>query len=467
MQENKVQLSNSDKLLHADGLPPHERAWAMLSVSIGVGMASLDTAIANTALPAMADQLHATPAASVWIVNIYHLAMVATLLPFAAWSEIVGYRRMCIAGIALFTAASFACAMAWSLPALVTARLLQGLGASALMSVNGALLRMIYPAHLRGRGFGTNALVVAIGFALGPSVASMILSLWSWPWLFAINVPLGIVAVSLGLRVLPQSRLHSGSVDVMAALYTMGAFGLLILALSDAAHLASIPKIGIEFGLAATFFVLLLKREAGKKAPILPTDLFRRAAFALSSLTAVCTFACQSLAFVSLPFYFETVLNRSPVETGFLMTPWAVFVGIMAPIAGRLSDRYAPGLLGGIGLFVLAAGMVSLYLLSPQSTALDISWRMAVCGVGFGFFQAPNLKAIMGSAPPHRSGGASGIIAISRLTGQAFGAALVALCLSLSHHQGSSYALLLGALFASLACIVSFSRLFVTPAPVD
>ncbi len=439
----------------------------MLSVSIGVGMASLDTAIANTALPAMAEQLHATPAASVWIVNIYHLAMVATLLPFAAWSETVGYRRMCIAGIALFTVASFACAMAWSLPALVTARLLQGLGASALMSVNGALLRMIYPARLRGRGFGTNALVVAIGFALGPSVASLILSWWSWPWLFAINVPLGIIAVFLGLRVLPQSRSHNSRIDVMAALYAMGAFGLLILALSDAAHLASIPTIVVEFGLAAMFFVLLLWREVGKEAPILPTDLFRRAAFALSSLTAVCTFACQSLAFVSLPFYFETVLNRSPVETGFLMTPWAIFVGIMAPIAGRLSDRYAPGLLGGIGLSVLAGGMVSLYHLPPQSTALAISWRMAVCGIGFGFFQAPNLKAIMGSAPPHRSGGASGIIAISRLTGQAIGAALVALCLSLSPHQGSSYALLLGALFASLACIVSFSRLFVTPTPAD
>ncbi|SMP66488.1 MFS transporter, DHA2 family, multidrug resistance protein [Noviherbaspirillum suwonense] len=439
----------------------------MLSVCIGVGMASLDTAIANTALPAMAEQLHATPAASVWIINIYHLAMVATLLPLAALSEIVGYRRMCIAGVALFTAASLACALSGSLPALVTARLLQGLGASALMSVNGALLRVIYPAHLRGRGFGTNALVVAVGFALGPSVASMILSVWSWPWLFAINVPLGVIAVALGLRVLPRTARHGGRFDVMAAVYTMGAFGLLILALSDAAHLAPLPATLAELALAVLFFVLLLRHEAGKKAPILPTDLFRRPAFALSSLTAVCTFACQSLAFVSLPFYFESVLNRSPIETGFLMTPWAVFVGIMAPIAGRLSDRHSPGLLGGIGLAVLAAGMMSLYFLPLQSTALDISWRMAVCGIGFGFFQAPNLKAIMGSAPPHRSGGASGIIAISRLTGQSIGAALVALCLSLSSLHGASHALLLGALFAALACIASFSRLLVPVLPMD
>jgi DHA2 family multidrug resistance protein-like MFS transporter len=467
MQANTESLNDGEQNIPADGLPPRERARAMLSVCIGVGMASLDTAIANTALPAMAEQLHATPAASVWIINIYHLAMVATLLPLAAWSEIVGYRRMCIAGVALFTLASLACALAWSLPALVAARLLQGLGASALMSVNGALLRVIYPARLRGRGFGTNALVVAVGFALGPSVASMILSLWSWPWLFAINVPLGVIAVVLGVRVLPRTVRHAGSFDVMAALYTMGAFGLLILALSDAAHLAPAPATIAEFVLAGVFFVLLLRREAGKKAPILPTDLFRRAPFALSSLTAVCTFACQSLAFVSLPFYFETVLHRSPVETGFLMTPWAVFVGIMAPIAGRLSDRHSPGLLGGIGLAALAAGMVSLYFLPLQSTAFDISWRMAVCGVGFGFFQAPNLKAIMGSAPPHRSGGASGIVAISRLSGQSIGAALVALCLSLSAVQGASHALLLGALFATLASIASFSRLFVTTPAMD
>jgi DHA2 family multidrug resistance protein-like MFS transporter len=467
MQATMVSASSNKEEILADGLPPGERGWAMLSVCIGVGMASLDTAIANTALPAMAEQLHASPAASVWIINIYHLAMVATLLPLAAWSEFLGYRRVCIAGVALFTAASLACAMAWSLPALIGARLLQGLGASALMSVNGALLRTIYPAHLRGRGFGTNALVVAVGFALGPSVASMILSVWSWPWLFAINVPLGILAVVLGLRVLPHTKRHSGKFDVMAAMYTMGAFGLLILTLSDAAHLAPTRTILIELGLAVAFFSLLLRQEAGKRAPILPTDLFRRPTFALSSLTAVCTFSCQSLAFVSLPFYFETVLKRSPVETGFLMTPWAVFVGIMAPIAGRLSDRYSPGLLGGIGLGVLAGGMVSLYFLPAGSTALAISWRMAVCGVGFGFFQAPNLKAIMGSAPPHRSGGASGIVAISRLTGQSLGAALVALCLSLSSLQGAHYALLLGALFAALACIASFSRLFVATLPMD
>jgi DHA2 family multidrug resistance protein-like MFS transporter len=188
-----------------DGLPPARRL-AMLSVAIGVGMASLDTAIANTALPAIADQLHTTPAASVWIVNVYQLAMVATLLPFAALGEVIGYRRVCIFGLAVFTAASLACALAWSLPSLVLARLFQGIGGAAMMGVNTAMVRTIFPARLHGQGFGLNSLVVAVAFAVGPTAASLILAAAPWPWLFAINVPLGVVAVLLARRALPHRR---------------------------------------------------------------------------------------------------------------------------------------------------------------------------------------------------------------------------------------------------------------------
>lgn len=445
----------------ADGLPTRERNWAMLSIGLSVGMASVDTAIANTALPTIAAELHATPADAVWVVSIYQLAMVATLLPLAALSERIGYRRMSLFGIALFTLASLGCASAHSLPALIVARLLQGLGASASMSVNGALLRTIYPAKIRGRGFGMNALVVAVAFALGPSLASLILTWASWPWLFAVNLPLGILAFLVARRMLPETALTREAVDLVAAGLNAAAFGLLILALNDAARLVSPSRFLPEFAVAALMFFLLVRRERGQAAPMLPTDLFRRPLFALSAATAVCTFATQSLAFVSLPFYFETALGRSQVETGYLMTPWPVLVGIMAPIAGRLSDRHPAGLLGGIGLAALALGMLSLFAMPAQPDALAIGWRMALCGMGFGFFQAPNLKAIMTSAPPERSGGASGIVATARLTGQATGAALVALCLSVSQTHGAGYALVLGAIFAALASVTSVSRLFV------
>jgi DHA2 family multidrug resistance protein-like MFS transporter len=444
-----------------DGLPQGPRTWAILALALGVGMSSLDTAIANTALPAMAQQLHATPADSVWIVNAYQLAMVATLLPIAALGETIGYRRVYVAGMALFTLASLACALAWSLPALIVARLFQGIGASAIMGVNTALLRATYPSRLQGRGFGNNALVVAIGFALGPSLASVILKFSSWEWLFGINVVPGIFAFFMARKVLPETRRATHRVDRIAGLYNVIAFALAVLALGDAAHRVGMQTLLPEALLALVFFGLLLRRERGHPAPLLPVDLFRRPLFALSTITAICTFAAQALAFVALPFFFETTLGRSPVETGFLMTPWPVLVGVMAPVAGRLSDRYSPGLLGGIGLLILAAGLVAMMALPAAPSALDIGWRMAVCGIGFGFFQAPNVKAIMGSAPASRAGSASGMVATARLTGQATGAALVAFCLTISHVRGPWFALGLAAAFSFAASVASFSRLVV------
>jgi DHA2 family multidrug resistance protein-like MFS transporter len=424
-------------------------------------MSSLDTAIANTALPAMAAQLHATPADSVWIVNAYQLAMVATLLPIAALGETIGYRRVYVAGMALFTLASLGCALAWSLPALIVARLFQGLGASALMGVNTALLRTIYPAKLQGRGFGNNALVVAIGFALGPSLASLILAVSSWEWLFGVNVIPGIIAFFIARKALPESQRSTHRVDGVAGLFNVVAFSMAVLALGDAAHRVGLRTLLPEALIALVFFVLLVRRQKDHPAPLLPVDLFRRPLFALSTLTAICTFAAQALAFVGLPFYFESALGRSPIETGFLMTPWPVMVGVMAPVAGRLSDRYSPGLLGGIGLLILGTGLVCLLAMPQAPSAIDIGWRMAVCGIGFGFFQAPNLKAIMGSAPPQRAGSASGMVATARLIGQSTGAALVAFCLTISTMHGSWYALGLAAAFAFIASVASFSRLVV------
>ncbi|MBN3814268.1 MFS transporter, partial [Paraburkholderia sp. Ac-20347] len=365
----------------------------MAAIMLAVALATLDTAIANTALPAIATDLHAAPAASVWIINAYQLAMVATLLPLAALGDILGHRRIYIAGLAIFTVASLACAVSPTLGALAAARVLQGLGASAIMSVNTALIRFLYPTHRLGRGLGMNALIVGVSFAIGPTIASLILSAGTWPWLFAINVPLGALALVFAMPALPHTARGKHSFDPLAALLNLVTFAALIFALGEAAQRAPLREVGIAAVIALVFGLLLIRREAGHPAPMLPVDLFKRPVFALSSLTAVCSFAAQGLAFVSLPFYFETVLMRSQVETGFLMTPWPVVVAAAAPIAGRLSDRYPPGLLGAIGLAILAAGMASLAMLPVHPSVPDIVIRMAICGAGFGFFQSPNLRA--------------------------------------------------------------------------
>jgi DHA2 family multidrug resistance protein-like MFS transporter len=443
----------------ADGLPPSRRRWAVTALVIAVGMATLDTAIANTALPTIAADLQASAADSIWVVNAYQLALMVSLLPLAALGDILGYRRIYIVGLAVFTLASLVCAASWSLPTLAAARVFQGFGASGIMSVNTALIRFIYPANRLGRGVGFNALIVAVSFAIGPTVASAILAVANWQWLFAVNVPLGLIGLAIAIPALPHSDRASYRFDYTSAILNAGTFGLLIVAIGEAGHQASPTLIVAEFLGAGLFGLFLLRRQAAHPAPMLPVDLFRRPVFALSAVTAVCSFAAQGLAFVSLPFYFEGALGRSQVETGFLMTPWPVVVAIVVPIAGRLSDRYSPAILGGVGLALLCLGMTLLALLPTHPTVFDIGWRMAICGFGFGFFQSPNLKALMASAPPGRSGGASGIVATARLLGQSTGAALVALCFGLSTTGGAALALALGAGFAGTASIASFLRL--------
>ena len=446
-----------------DGLLAERRKWAAAAIFTALAMASLDTAIANIALPAIAADLHAGPADVIWVVNVYQIALVATLLPLAALGEVVGHHRIYLAGLLLFTLASMACASAWSLPSLLTARVLQGLGASGILSVNTALVRVVYPGRLEGRGFGYNALVVATAFTLGPTIASGILAIGPWPWLFGVNIPFGLVAMLIGLKTLPRTPTATHAFDFPAALLAAACLGLFISGIGSAAHHERPWLISIELASAALLGWALIRRQADSPAPVLPIDLFRRPVFALSTATAICSFAVQGLAFVSLPFYFEDILGRSQVETGFFMTPWPLVVAIMAPIAGRLSDRYPAGILGGVGLALLGLGVALLAVLPANPHVIDIVWRMAICGCGFGFFQAPNMKALMSSAPSDRSGSASGMVATARLTGQTIGAALAALCFGLAGREGATVALVLGAVFAAVGCGMSVLRLAANP----
>jgi MFS transporter, DHA2 family, multidrug resistance protein len=313
-----------------DGLPTPQRCWAAATILLALTLSVLDGSIANVALPTIAGDLNSPPADSIWVVNAYQLAIVVSLLPMAAVGEMVGFRRIFQLGIVVFTLGSLGCTIAHSLPMLALSRAIQGFGAAGIMSQNGALVRFTYPSKMLGRGLGLNALVASAGAALGPTVASGILAVASWQWLFAVNVPIGIAAYLLGRRSLPDNP-KSGSFDLKGTLLNASMFGFGFIGIDLLTRGGNI-WIGMStLALGAISAAGLVLHSRSQSEPIVPFDLLRNPVFSLSVATSIASFAAQMLAFVSLPFFFEGALHRSQVETGLMMTPWPLSVGIGRP----------------------------------------------------------------------------------------------------------------------------------------
>ncbi len=435
---------------------------AVVAVWLAIMMSVLDGTIMNVALPTLSHEFHVTASTAIWVVNAYQLVVVMTLLSFASLGDIYGYRRIFLIGVSLFVASSVGCILSTSFYMLVAARVLQGLGAACVMSVNTALVRLIYPPHILGRGMGINAMVVAVSAAAGPSVAGSILALGSWHWLFAINIPLGLASIIIGYRLLPPNP--EGSVrhrfDMMSAVANALTFGLLIYSLEGFAHSENRRFLAIQLVLLLVIGTFYIRRQLKAAIPILPVDLLKIPIFSLSMGSSITSFCAQMLALVSLPFFMQDVLGYGAVGIGLLLTPWPCATILTAPLAGRLVEKVHPGLLGGIGMAVFAMGLCSLYLLPPHPAEWNIIWRMALCGMGFGLFQTPNNVTIVSSAPTRRSGGASGMLGTARLLGQTLGTTLVALLFRLfSEGQRAQSCLLLAVVFALCAGIVSSIRI--------
>jgi DHA2 family multidrug resistance protein-like MFS transporter len=445
-----------------DGLPLPQRRLAMLTIAIAIGASVLGSTLPDVALPSMARDLDVSPAASVWVINAYQIAIIMTLLPFSSLGDIVGYRRVYTSGLVVFTLAALASALAPNLPLLALARMVQGLGAAGLMSVNTALIRYIFPRAQLGRGMGFNSLIVATSAAIGPSAAALILSVASWHWLFAVNVPFCLVALSL-VRALPATPRASHRFDLPSALLSAATFGLFIAALDGLGHGLDTLLSVIEMGAAFLVGTVLVRRQLVIPGPMLPVDLFRRPIFALTVATSVCSFIAQTAPYVAIPFLMQSAGGKSAIATGVLMTPWPFTVALVAPMAGRLSDRFSAGLLGAVGLTIMTLGLLSLALLPADPAWWDVAWRMAISGGGFAMFQAPNNRQMISAVPRERSGAGSGMLATARLTGQTSGAALVALCFGMTEAlgvaQGARVTILMGTGFAAAAAVLSSLRL--------
>jgi DHA2 family multidrug resistance protein-like MFS transporter len=445
---------------HYNGLDTPRRYWAMLAVGLTLVTSVIDHSMISVALPTIADDLDTDPAFSIWIVNAYQVAIMISLLPLAALGEIVGYSRVYLGGLVVFGFASLASSLADTVPTLMAARVLQGLGASGLMSVNMAVVRFIYPTEKLGRGIGLNAVIIAVSAAAGPTIASAVLAVGSWRWLFALNVPITLFALGVGLWALPPSPRARRRFDFISALLSAITLGLFITLIDSLGHEVPAHFVFAELGVMILAAAFLVRRQMWATAPLLPIDLLRIPMFALSIGTSICSFVAQGMALITLPFFLQTNLGHSPVETGLLMTPWPLATSVVAPISGRLSDRHNPGLLGLLGLLVFGTGLGLLALLPEGAAIWDIAWRMALVGGGFGLYQPPNNRTMIATAPRERSGGAAGMQGMARLLGQTFGAACVALFFGLLMLQTATVAALwVCVAFAFLGAVVSALRL--------
>lgn len=448
-----------------DGLPPRQRILAMMVLMSGSLMAVLNINSVNIALPTIARELGVSSAASVWIINVYQLVGAASMLTFAALGYRIGRYRLYIGGMVLFVLTSVMCALAPSLGWLIIFRAIQGLGSAAMMSIGPSLYRVIFPTRLLGQAMGLTALTVSLAVAGGPALGGLVLAVASWPWLFWINVPLGAAAIWLAIRALPQEQGSRYRFDVLGAVLSAVGLGAFVIMLDSIADLSRSGAVPVLLTVSVASLAGFIWRQRHFENPLLPLVIFRETRFSMAVMTSFFSFLAQSMAFISLPFLFQNVQGYTPLESAFLFTPWPLGVMIGAPLGGRLADRFSPPIISSAGLLLFMAGLAALALLGDQPTTIDILWRSALCGLGFGLYQAPNNREMMGSLPKARSGSASGVLASVRTFGQSVGAALVALVLSgimnatMDSAVTVSLALWMGMASAIVALILSGSRI--------
>lgn len=401
----------------------------IVAILIVLTMTVLDGTVVNVALPILATEFGVSDSLAVWIVTIYQLIITMLLLPLSSVGDLYSYKRNFLFGVVIFTLGSAACAASPNFALLVGARALQGVGAACVMAVNVALIRLIYPPEILGRGLAVNAMVIAIATAAGPTLAGSILSVASWHWLFLINIPFGITAFFMGRRFLPTNppKKQSQSYDLFGAIYNIVVFGLIFYALGSIALKTDIVLNICLAAIAVIIGIFYVRRMRGLNNPMMPVDLLRKKLYALSILTSTSSFIAQNIAMISLPFLFLNGFGFSEITTGLLMTPWPLAVMIISPLAARFVEHHNAGATAAAGMLVYATGVL-LLLLIPSGTSVshwNIAWRMLICGIGFGMFQTPNNIVMIQATPIQRSGAAGGMQSTARLVGQTLGATIV------------------------------------------
>ena len=432
---------------------------AVIALQIVLVMTVLDVTVVNVALPVLAEKFSISSSSVVWIVTVYQLVITMLLLPVSSIGDLHSYKRTFLFGVAVFTLSSAMCAASQSFTMLVVARAIQGIGAACVMGVNIALVRLIYPREILGRGMALNAMCIAIATAAGPTIAGAILSVSSWHWLFLINVPLGLIAFIIGWRLLPGNPAveHKPRFDWISAVENMVVFGLVFYALGNFTRKGDLLTSGLMLAAGLIVGVVYFRRQFRHEQPLLPVDLFKNSMYTMSIVTSVCSFIAQNVTMIALPFLYLNSYHFTEITTGLLMTPWPLATMIVSPIAARFVEKHNPGATAAVGMGVFIAGVLLLLFPGGSPSEWNIAWRMAVCGIGFGMFQTPNNIVMVMATPVNRSGGAGGMQSTARLVGQTLGATAVSSIFAIAPTNLRAVSICLGVSICFALCAGIFS----------
>lgn len=399
------------------------RRWSVVAIlTFAMFMVMLDATIVNVAMAEIMRDLDATVSGIQWVMNAYVLVLACSLITFGRLGDIAGRKLVFLLGLALFTGASLACAFAPGLGSLIAFRAVQGLGGALMIPTTLSLLTVIFPPEQLGTAIGVWAAVNGLATAAGPSIGGLIIDRleWSalfggasWPWVFLINVPMGVVLLALGAWMMPESRDHAGGnrLDLLGtAVLTVALLPLTYALIEGETRGWSSALIIACFVVAGVALVAFVVVERGRPSPLIPLRVFRSRTFSAANATGfMMSFALGGCVFL-LPVFFQLILGYSALKTGLLLTPLSGGLFLGSPIAGRLSDKVGPRWPAIAGLLIAGAGLIWL----QDTMTLDAGWRtlvwpLLVSGFGVGFIIAPVGSAIMGGSHEGAVGAASGI----------------------------------------------------------
>jgi EmrB/QacA subfamily drug resistance transporter len=419
----------------------NKKWWTLAAVAFGLFMIMLDNTIVNVALPSIERSLHMSISSLEWIVTAYALTFAALLITGGKLGDLFGRRKMFIAGLVVFTLASLACGLAPSAGFLIGARAVQGVGAALMNPATLSIITATFPPKERGQAIGIWAGVSAIALAIGPLIGGLIVDNINWHWIFYVNVPVGVVGIIVSRLVIAESRdtSHEQSIDLPGLVTSSGALLALSYALIEGnRHGWGSPEIIGLFVGAAVLLAAFIRLELRQRLPMLDLGLFKIGAFAGANIVAMLVSLGMFGVFFFISLYVQNVLGYSPTKAGAIFLPMTVLIILVAPIAGKLSDRIGSRWLMGAGMSILGVSLLLYQRIGLHTGFWSLLPQLVLGGVGMALTMSPMTSAAMGAVPVDQAGVGSGVLNSFRQVGGSLGIALMgAILLSYQHPTAS------------------------------